>query len=124
MKKSTILGIVASTFIMVSCGNHEETAGEKLDQAIDNTEQVGDEAGVDSLQQDAQDVANDAKSLGQEMKEGAKETGRDIKEGAQKAGKDIKEGAQNAGNAVKDGANKTGNAVKSGADEFKKEMKK
>jgi protein involved in sex pheromone biosynthesis len=44
MKKSTILGIVASTFIMVSCGNHEETAGEKLDQAIDNTEQVGDDA--------------------------------------------------------------------------------
>lgn len=110
MKKVIILGLSIATLSLFSCANDNETAGEKLDQAIENTKDAGQE-----LKEDAQQVGNNIEA-------GAENAAQETKEALNNAGEAIKDGAQKAAAETKEAVNKTGEAIKDGAKEVKKDI--
>ncbi len=92
MKKYLLIFASLVALSLSSCGNESsenETSGEKLDAAIENTENA------------ANDLKADAENAAQDIKEGAENMAQDIKEGAQEIKEDVKKTANDAKKEIK-----------------------
>ncbi len=112
LRACQMLAITALSFGLMACGkgNDNQTAGQKLDGAIEQTKQAADTAGA-KIEQGAEKAGAALDNAGAKIEQSADKAGEATSQALDNAGAKMEQGAEKASAATSEALNKAGNAM-------------